>query len=123
MSADTPNVSRRSALIGGAALATSLGAIGLPLYLRHRYPPTPYDDLFARLPDRAAALRIGQGVLKSAGAIDKDRVAKILRAELRSRPLNAAMADDLAQGRLIEAGGWVLPDSFGNLCALAASVG
>jgi len=112
---------RRNLLIagGGAAALAALGA-GARLLLRKRYAPSPYDDLISRLDDRDADAQIGETVLAEVDDFDPQATADDLRARLAKQPLAAALAEDAAQNRLLEAGGWVLPETLGLLCALAA---
>jgi hypothetical protein len=114
-------LTRRNALIagGGAAALAALGT-GARLLLRKRYAPSPYDDLLARLDDRDADAQIGETVLAEADDFDPQATADDLRGRLAKRPLAAALTEDAAQNRLVEAGGWVLPETLGLLCALAA---
>ena len=122
--------SRRSVTIGGGiAAALGIAALGITvprLFGRH-YRKTPYDDLFALLVDRDAAVKVGQPVAARLGSLDilppkakaKD-VARTLRSRLERRTLAEVTNSDLAQGRLIEVNGWVLPETLVLLCLLAA---
>jgi hypothetical protein len=116
-------VSRRTMILGGgvaAALgATALG-LTLPKLLRRHYPPTSYDDLLQRLTDRDAAARVGQAVRESGGGFDETKAARQLRQRFEQRDLAEVMDADTAEGRVAEAGGWVMPQSLVELCALAA---
>jgi hypothetical protein len=116
-------VSRRTMMAGGgiaAALgATALG-LTLPRWLRRRYAPTPYDDLLDRLVDREAAARVGQAVRDSVATLDDKKIARELRQRFEERALPEVLDADTAEGRIAEAGGWVMPMSLAELCALAA---
>ena len=117
----TIKFTRRNVLIagGGAAAVAGLGA-GARLLLRKRYAPSPYDDLLSLLDDRDADAQIGETVLAEVDDFEPQATADDLRARLAKRPLAAALAEDAAQNRLVEASGWVLPETLGLLCALAA---
>ncbi len=113
--------SRRAVTIGGGiAVALGLTAIGVtvPHLFGKRYKPSPYDDLFAKLVDRETAAKVGH-------AADVPRDAKGLATALRQRLNRRSVAQvtqaDLAEGRLAEVKGWVLPQSLVLLCALAAA--
>lgn len=112
---------RRQTVLGGAvaAIAGGLVAIG-PVLLRKRYAPSPYDDLLALLDNRDADAQIGEAILADKNDFDADAVAAALRARIGKRPLPDVMADDAAQGRVVEADGWLLPETLALLCALAA---
>lgn len=125
--ADKVPISRRpfiSGLLGVMALAGVAALEGPRLFPRlfeRRYPPTPFDDLFAALPDRENAVRLGAALTTSAPLrLDARILAARLRSKIGGHSLALAIADDLAQGRLIEAQGWLVPDSLGQLCVLAA---
>ncbi len=117
------DISRRMVVAGGgiaAALgATALG-LTLPRWLRRHYAPTPYDDLLDRLVDRDAAVRVGQAVRESIHTLDDKKIARELRQRFEERSLPEVMDADTAEGRISEAGGWVMPESLAELCALSA---
>ena len=118
-----PRTSRRAVIGWGAAAVVGLAAAGTALrgfVLPRRYPATPYDDLLNQLDDRAAAARVGRA-LAGRGRIDARADATSLRQQLSGTSLQAAIADDLSKGRLTEAAGWVLPETFARLCSLAAA--
>jgi hypothetical protein len=114
-------ITRRNAIIaaGGTAAVAVLG-VGGRLLLRKRHAPSPYDDLLAMLDDRDADAQIGEMVLGEVEEFEPKAMADDMRARIAKRPLSAVMAEDAAQNRLVEAGGWVLPETLGLLCALAA---
>jgi hypothetical protein len=126
-----PGYSRRAVAVGGGiAAALGLTALGvtMPRLLGHRYRRTPYDDLLAQLVDREAAVRLGQGVdeqIASYPNIDSRlpepaEMAKGLREYMRGRSLADVTKTELAQGKLIEVKGWVLPETLVLLSLLAA---
>jgi hypothetical protein len=114
-------ISRRNALMAGAGVAVVAAAgVGGRLLLRKRYAPSPYDDLLALLDNRDAAAQIGETVLAEMEEFDPEDLATKLRVRIAKRPLATVVADDARAGRLVEAGGWVLPETLGLICALAA---
>ena len=112
---------RRDTIIaaGGGIAVIGAGLTGR-LLLRKRHGPTPYDDLLGLLDDRDADAQIGETVLAEVEDFDPKTMADELRARIGKRSLAAVLEDDIAVGRVVEAGGWVLPESLGLLCALAA---
>lgn len=114
-------VTRRNALIGAAiAVVLAGGAIETTRLLAKRHAPSPYDDLLAKLDDRDADAQIGEAVLADLGPFDANAAAAGLRPKLAQTGLLTAVQQDAAGGRLLEAQGWVLPETLGLLCALAA---
>jgi|WetSurMetagenome_2_1015567.scaffolds.fasta_scaffold1671992_1 hypothetical protein len=112
---------RRRVMMGaGGAAVVAAGVAGGRFLLKKRYAPSPYDDLLVRLEDRDAAAQIGETVLAEADDFDPKEVADDLRARLKDHSLANEMASDASEDRLVEAGGWVLPETLGLLCALAA---
>ena len=113
---------RRRGLIAGVAAAGAAVAAGLyrftDLFVKH-YPPTPYDDVLAALADREQAARFGASV---PGTTDANGLAEKLRPVLKSGGLGEAADADIAADRLVEVGGWVVPESVALLSALAAKV-
>jgi hypothetical protein len=114
-------LTRRQTLVGGGAAAVVAGgAVGVRLMLRKRYAPTPYDDLIALVRDRDGAAQIGETVLAQEERFEPLAKAAALRTRIAKRPLAAVLTEDADQHRLVEAGGWVLPETLGLICALAA---
>ena len=112
----------RRPLLAGTIAALGLGAAGLFGYeisVRHARRPGPFDDLLAGISDRSAASRLGQAVRRQMKQFNPAATAARLRAYLKQQPLSEALATDLAQDRMIEIDGWILPDTFALLCALA----
>ena len=111
---------RRRGLIAGVATAGAAIAAGLyrftDLFVKH-YPPTPYDDVLEALADREQAARFGASV---PGTMNARGLAEKLRPVLKSGGLDAAADADIAADRLVEVGGWVVPESVALLSALAA---
>jgi hypothetical protein len=125
--ADKP-IARRSFVSGFVGVAALVGIAALeaprlfPKLFRRRYPATPFDDLFALLPDRENAVRIGAVLRETGSRIDARTVAARLRKRIGGHSLALAIADDLTRNRLVEARGWLLPESLAELCILAAIV-
>lgn len=119
-------VSRRPILLGLMGLAAVAAAGGLalevPKLFRPHYPPTPYDDLLAQLPDRESAIKLGRAALASQRGFDAAAAAHGLRTGPGRGVLAHAVEDDIATGRLREVQGWLLPVSLVQAAALAAAV-
>jgi hypothetical protein len=117
------NLSRRTLMgigvVAAGAAAIALAAIELPLGIGRRYRHTAYDDLLGLLSDREHGARVGRAVLAELNPFDENATASALRRTVHGSFADAA-AKDAVDGRLIEAGGWVLPASFALVCALAA---
>ena len=116
---------RRGTAIGlaGAGVALAAGALWrfTDVIVKH-YPPTPYDDVLARLQDRAQAIRLGKAALHGLPGFTPAAAAASLRAAFGAGGLSVAATIDAVNGNLAEAGGWVLPQSVVLLSALAARV-
>lgn len=120
--------SRRAVTVGGGiAAALGIAALGItvPRLFRRHYPRTPYDDLLVQLIDRDEAVKVGQWVadqLHAPPRLGPKALAKTLRSRMERRTLAEVTNSDLAQGRLSEVKGWVLPETLVLLCLLAAWV-
>ena len=115
---------RRAIVIGIAAVAgTTAAVLEGPKILRKRHAPSPYDDLLALLDDRDASAQIGEAML--AGKIDFNAgaVANDLRQRVKGKTLPQLIAEEAADGRVLEVGNWVMPQALALLCALAAKAG
>jgi hypothetical protein len=113
--------SRRRIIIGGAGVAVVAAAgLGGHYLLHKRYAPSPYDDLLSRLDDRDADAQIGEAVLANIDDFDAKAVSANVRARLEHNSLAQIVSNDAVQGHLVEAKGWVIPETLGLLCALAA---
>lgn len=114
-------LTRRNILIGaGGAVVLAGGAFEASRLLSNRHAPTPFDDLLNRLDDRDGGIEVGKSVLAEAEEFDPKTVAATLRARLGKATLAQAAVEDSSADRLLEASGWVLPESVALLCALAA---
>jgi hypothetical protein len=111
---------RDMVVAGGSLAAVAGGGVALRSLLRRRFAPTPYDDLLALLSDRDAAAQIGEPVLAQVDDFEPVKLAARLRQHVGGHALAAVLGEDAAAGRLIEGGGWVLPETLGLICALAA---
>lgn len=114
-----PKLSRRSVTLGGIAVAAA-AAVGGAIYeaprlFKHR-ASGEYADLVNRLDDTEAAAAVGRSV----AADNLHEIASDIRAQLKKHPLSGLLAQDAADGKLAEAGGWVLPATLALLCAMAA---
>ncbi len=107
-------------MIGGGLAVVVGGGVGGRFLLRKRYAPSPYDDLLTQLDDRDAAAQIGETVLAEVEEFEPKTMADELRKHIAGRPLSAVSRQDADDARLVEAGGWVLPETLGLICALAA---
>jgi hypothetical protein len=107
---------RRAMLMAGAGLgALLLGAGGYEAW-RHfgkRYPRTPYDDLFALIPDREAMEKLSKAVRRHGDVyIDPRSTAQAIRSEVANRPFVDVLGRDIRDDRMTEVGGWVLPTTM-----------
>ena len=115
--------SRRAVTVGGGiAAALGLAAIGItvPRLFGHHYRKTPYDDLLAQLVDRGEAVKVGSAALDGMGKVTAAKLATEIRPRLDRRTLLEATNSDLAESKLAEVHGWVLPETLARLCVLAA---
>lgn len=112
---------RRSAMLGGAAAAIVIAAGAIYEFPRlvARKLKGPYGDLVAKLAEPKRAALLGRSVLYgNAGLLSESPEA--MSQQLAQKPLAQIVADDVVRGSLIEAQGWILPQSLGVLCAMAA---
>jgi hypothetical protein len=111
-------------LAGAAGLAIAgVAAVEVPKLFAPHHPPSRYDDLLVRLPDRDSAAVIGAAYLAGKRGFDAARAAQELRRQLASLSIAAVLESDLAQAHMAEARGWVLPETLLALCALASRAG
>ena len=108
-------LSRRAFGMGAAALA---GLGGVALGWRHIfgrwYTPTPYDDLLHQIVDREPAAVLGKTLPKP------DVAALAARLRQPGFALQRRARADAAAGRVVEAGGWIVPQSVAAYAQLAA---
>jgi hypothetical protein len=121
------NIPRRPLLIAlGAVVGVVVaggGAYEAGLLGHHFHSPAEYRDLLSALGDRDAANRLGDAVLVETGTFETGQTAHELRKRIAHRPLAAVLAEDLAEGRVVEVKGWVLPETLTLLCGLSAKLG
>lgn len=118
----------RRPLLAALAGVAGLAAIGGGSYEAARLVARgredgAYGDLVSKLPDADDAATVGRAVIGDLPKFNPSATARMLRKELAKRKLADVTAGDLADGKLAEAGGWVLPESLALLCALAAKSG
>lgn len=115
----------RRRVVTGVAVLGGLAASGASYkawqLFSDLYPGTPYDDLLTLLPDRKAAASLGTAII-AARAASPAPIATRLRLHIGKRPLQSVMHEDVSQGRTIEAGRWIIPETLALLCVLAARV-
>jgi hypothetical protein len=112
-----PFLASALALIGVAAVGG--GAYEAGLFRKH-FSNDRYDDLLNALdnPDNAAS--VGAAVLAELPHFNAAETAASLRERIGKKKLGDVLDEDAAANRLIEAKGWVLPETLALLCALAA---
>ena len=114
-------LTRRNILIGaGGTVVLATATFEGRRLLRKRYASSPYDDLLALLDDRDADAQIGEAVLADIDDFNPKTVSESVRVRIGRRPLAQVMIEDAGKGRLLESGGWVIPETLALLCALAA---
>lgn len=111
-------ISRRSLGVGIGALAAAAAAFGYRHVFGRWYAPTPYDDLLHQITDREPAAMLGRSVIKTMPRLDVPALAARLRQP--GLALQKRARGDAEAGRVVEAGGWILPESVALYAALAA---
>jgi hypothetical protein len=112
-------VSRRVVGFGAAALAiVGAGTIGVRRVFGPWYEPTPYDDLLHQIVDREPAALFGAEAVKTLPRLDVAALAAKLRQP--GFRLTDRARGDAEAGRLVEAAGWLVPESVARYSALAA---
>jgi hypothetical protein len=112
-------LSRRDFGLGAAAaLLLGTGALNYRRFLGPWYAPTAYDDLLHQITDRRPAAQLGAVAAKAMPNFDTGKLAAKLRQP--GFGLSRRARDDAANGRVMEVGGWVVPESVGLYSALAA---
>jgi hypothetical protein len=107
-------------MAGGAAVVLGAALYRFTGLFASRYPPTPYDDVLARLINREQAAKLGAAALRGMPGFSAARAAARLRAAFGAGGLSVAATIDVVNGRIMEANGWLLPQSVALLAALAA---
>ncbi|MBI3677187.1 MAG: hypothetical protein HY243_11300 [Proteobacteria bacterium] len=120
------SIPRRRLVIGGLA-ALGVGVMGAytlqTLGFMYRRPHNKqYDDLLSLIWNRENAERIGVIVLDEDGQFEPWTVAPQLRRRIGKRKLPEVILEDAKQGRLVEARGWVIPETLALLSALSAVI-
>jgi hypothetical protein len=118
MMARTKTTRRIAIGVLAAGVAAVVAVREMALLRRHRYRPTAYDDLMSKLDDRDAAAAFGKSV--PAESLKTASLVTLLRARLGADNLAQVSQRELAQGHVLEVGGWIVPESFTLLCVLAA---
>jgi hypothetical protein len=120
-------IPRRPLLIAlGAVLGVGIVGGGLyesGLFGRRVHSAKGYEDLLSGLGDRDTANRLGDAVLGEAETFEIGPIAHELRKHIAHRPLAAVLMGDLAEDRVVETQGWVLPETLALLCGLSAKLG
>lgn len=123
MSDEKTSIQRRRLIIGGLA-AIGVGVMGVYTlqtvgFMYRRPHNKKYDDLLSLLWNRENADRVGLIVLEEDGQFEPWNIAPQLRKRIGQRKLPDVMAMDAREGRLVEAKGWVIPETLALLCALS----
>ena len=114
---------RRTILAGLGMLAVAASGAAWKLRpFRKQYPPSPYDDVLAALDDRDWAAKFGAAALAAMPDFAPETGAALLRPRLHRDTLQTIALRDAEAGRLVEAGGWLVPESVAVIAALAKSV-
>lgn len=92
-------------------------AVEAPRLLRKRIR-SPYEDITDQLDDQEQAAKVGYAVIAKLGTFDAAKSANALR--VRKGTLADMAKADLAAGHMLEANGWVLPQSMALACAVLA---
>jgi hypothetical protein len=113
---------RRTLLLGsGAALVAAGGAAWVMKPFRKQYPPSPYDDILAKVDDREWAAKFGVLALAAMPDFTANNGAARLRPLLNRGSLSQVAMRDAEAGRLMEIHGWLVPESIVLMAALAKS--
>ncbi|HTW33034.1 MAG TPA: hypothetical protein VMD53_00340 [Rhizomicrobium sp.] len=127
------SIARRPLLASLAGLLGVAAAGGLVYEGGHvfgrRYPRTKFDDLLDQLGDRESAARLGRAAIaqmESHTDVVPRFDVKVVARELRDGPGKGSVARaaeaDIAQARLLEVQGWVLPRSLVAVALIAAEM-
>jgi len=112
------SLSRRTLTFGGIA-AAALAAAGAWYELPRLFKGgSRRADIVGRLADPRQAAILGRAV-----ALDRmeEDFANDLHDRLRRKPLAQVLAEDAADpAHVVEAGGWIIPLTLAEICALAS---
>jgi hypothetical protein len=112
-------ITRRNLGLGAVSLvALGVAALGYRRFSGPWYAPTPYDDLLHQIVDREPAKKLGQVAVKTMPRFDLASLAEKLRQP--GFTLERRARGDAAAGRVVEAGGWIVPETVALYAALAA---
>lgn len=109
-------ISRRGLGLGTVALL-GVAALGYRQFGGRWYAPTPYDDLLRQITDRAPAAELGKAAMKSMPHFETTALAARLRQP--GFTLAGRTRGDAAAGRVMEADGWIVPETVALYSALA----
>jgi hypothetical protein len=117
-----PSLQRRRLIVGGLT-AIGVGVMGVYTlktvgYMRRAHN-RQFDDLVSLIWNREDAERIGLIVLDADGQFEPWNVAPQLRRRIGRRKLPDVVLEDAREGRLVEANGWVIPETLALLSALS----
>jgi hypothetical protein len=109
------------AALGATAGVAAIGGVAYEGVQLWDGPAGPYGDLLASLGHREQAVLIGKAVLSDMPKFRAVEAAKDLRRALNSSSLPALLTADAGAGRIVEAQGWVLPETLARACAVVAA--
>jgi hypothetical protein len=113
----------RRNVIGGlaaVAVATLGGAAWKLNWFGKHYAATPYDDLLGQIVDREPASQLGAVAVRKMPGFNLDKLAARLRQPGQDLKTRARL--DAGQNLVVEAAGWLVPQSVALYAALAAKV-
>lgn len=115
------SIARRPVMLSALALLGVGMAAGIAVeasrLLRKRIR-SPYEDITDQIADQKRAIELGRAVIAKLGHFDSARAANRLR--IRKGTLAELAREDLKRSRLLEARGWVLPESLALASAILA---
>jgi hypothetical protein len=112
-------------VIGGLGVAV-LAAIGAVAWKAPALFGGPraygiYVGITGQLNDQDQSVLIGKAVIAALPGFNASSVAQALRARIGTATLEDVAKTDAEKNRLLEAQGWVMPESVALACALAAA--